>query len=469
MKRYSFTLLALSSFLTIVFVAALATGQDPSVEKQPAITTKFQVGVGRTNITPTEPMWMAGYASRTTPWEEVLMDIWAKAMLVRDSDGNSLLLITLDLVGIDQGLGDQICKKIEQKYGLQRSQIAIATSHTHSGPVVGMNLRAMHFYQLSADEQKKISNYSLALVGHIESAVDSAFSSLKPVQLRSGRGETSFATNRRNNPEPQVPNLRAEGTLAGPVDHSVPVLAAYDSSDKPIAIVFGYGCHSTVLSHNKISGDYPGYAQAELEKAYPGAVALFWAGCGADVNPLPRRTVELAEFYGHQLAMAVKSVLLTHKLETVEGPVSHQFKHVPLKLAALPSREELEKQLQSSNKYEGMRAKLFLEQIDAGRPLSPTYDFPVQTWQFSVGPEWIFLGGETVVDFSLRIASERPKNRTWVTSYANDVMAYIPSERVLREGGYEGESSMIYYGLPSVWKAGVEQAIMDEVHLQLNK
>jgi hypothetical protein len=49
-----------------------------------------------------------------------------------------------------------------------------------------------------------------------------------------------------------------------------------------------------------------------------------------------------------------------------------------------------------------------------------------------------------------------------VAGYSNDVMAYIPSRRVLLEGGYEGESAMIYYGLPTKWSAEVEEHIIRE-------
>jgi neutral ceramidase len=455
-----------------VFLYLLVLSTNVSTQTRAADTSvgqsQFAVGVGKSNITPTEPMWMAGYASRTSPWQEVLQDIWAKAMVVKDQQGNQLLLISLDLVGIDKELSDQICQRIQEKHSLQRSQIAIATSHTHSGPVVGMNLQAMHFYQLPEDERKKIVAYSAALVGQIQAAVDTAFASLQPVELRWGIGSATFATNRRNNPEAEVPSRRATGKLVGPVDHSVPVLVAYDSAQRPLAIVFGYACHSTVLSLNMISGDYPGYAQAVLEQKFPGAVALFWAGCGADINPLPRRTQELAEFYGHQLAAAVRSVMLTQQMTAIEGPVTHQLQQVPLEFASLPSVDQLKQQVQSTDKYEAMRARLFLDQVEAGQSLSPHYSYPIQTWQFAAGPEWVFLGGEVVVDFSLRINSER-KSSTWITSYANDVMAYIPSERVLREGGYEGATSMVYYGLPSVWAPGVEQKIMDEVNRQLDK
>ena len=63
------------------------------------------------------------------------------------------------------------------------------------------------------------------------------------------------------------------------------------------------------MGNYKWSGDYAGFAQIELEKLYPGSVALFYQGAGADQNPLPRRTPELAIQYGKELAVAVERVI----------------------------------------------------------------------------------------------------------------------------------------------------------------
>jgi hypothetical protein len=266
--------------------------------------------------------------------------------------------------------------------------------------------------------------------------------------------------------------------LKGPIDHDVPVLVVSRQQDKAAyAVVFGYACHSTTLSISRISGDYPGFAQEEIEARFPGCTALFCAGCGADVNPLPRRTEQLAQHYGRQLAVQVESVMLTQQLTAISGAARSQYQRVPLEFSQLPTVEQLQKQTRSANQYESMRARLLLEQIESGQPLSPTYAYPVQSWRLGDQVDWLFLGGEVVVDYSLRIKSEKPQpagarevvqpRATFVTAYANDVMAYIPSQRVLAEGGYEGASSMVYYGLPTIWAENVEQTIMTEIHRQL--
>jgi hypothetical protein len=295
--------------------------------------------------------------------------------------------------------------------------------------------------------------------------IDAAIADLKPAQLAWGSGTATFAVNRRNNPAAQVPQLRAEGKLRGPFDHDVPVLAVRDSAGKLQAAVFGYACHATTLSGFQWCGDYPGYAQIELEKFQPGCQAMFWAGCGADQNPLPRRTVELAMDYGRQLAAAVTDVL-AKEMKPLAPKLAADFREIDLPFADLPTREQIEQDAKSQNRYTAARAKLLLSQMADGKPLSPTYPYAVQVWRLGDDIQFITLGGEVVVDFALRLKKELRGPRTWVAGYSNDVMAYIASRRVLQEGGYEGGGAMVYYGLPTTWTLESEDLIVEEAKRQ---
>ncbi|MCU0871851.1 MAG: hypothetical protein MUE50_05855, partial [Pirellulaceae bacterium] len=209
----------------------------------------------------------------------------------------------------------------------------------------------------------------------------------------------------------------------------------------------------------------PGYAQIEVEQAQPGCQAMFWAGCGADQNPLPRRTVELAMDYGRQLATAVNEVL-DKPMQPVAGKLATDFREIDLPLAALPTREQIEQDAQSKDVYVAARAKLLLTQMADGLPLSPTYPYPVQVWRLGDEIRFIVLGGEVVVDFALRLKADLGGPRTWVAGYSNDVMAYIASRRVLQEGGYEGGGAMVYYGLPTSWAPDSEDLIVAEAKRQ---
>ena len=426
----------------------------------------WKAGVAKVVITPTTPMWMAGYASRNHPAEGKLTDLWCKVLALECASGSRAVFITLDLIGIDRALAQSICSQLAAQHHLARDKIAICTSHTHTGPVVGMNLPTLHYLTLNKEQQLLVDQYLVQLEKNVASAVDEAVQHLAPAKLTWGSGICGFATNRRNNSEEQISHLRARGLLTGPVDHDVPVLAARSENEELMAVVFGYACHSTVLSSYQWSGDYPGFAQIEIEKKHPGCVALFWAGCGADQNPLPRRSVELARNYGARLATSVDETLVG-VMQPLKSELTTAYAEVDLPLGTLPTREEIEADTTSRNKYVAARAKMLLEQIDSGQPLSPVYPYPIQTWTLGNELQFIFLGGEVVVDYAVRLKIELNGRKTWVAAYANDVMAYIPSRRVLLEGGYEGGGSMPYYGLPTTWSPDLERSIVDEVHRQL--
>jgi neutral ceramidase len=313
-----------------------------------------------------------------------------------------------------------------------------------------------------------VEEYAATLRTRLVGVVGEALGRLTPARLEWGEGLTTFAVNRRANKEADVPRLRDAGLLRGPVDHAVPVLSVRDPQGKLTAVVFGYACHATVLSDYQWTGDYPGFAQIALEKAHPGATALFWAGCGADQNPLPRRTVARAEEYGRRLADAVTDVLHA-PMKPVSGGLTASYREIDLPFADLPTREQILKDAESTNKYVAARAKLLLQQLEQGGSLRGTYPYPVQAWQLGDGPTLVALGGEVVVDYALRLKKELGPGGLWVAGYCNDVMAYIPSLRVLKEGGYEGGGAMVYYGLPTVWGPRVEELIVAEVREQVGK
>jgi hypothetical protein len=411
-------------------------------------------------------MWMAGYAARTRPAEGKLHDLWAKALALEDSKGRRAVLVTLDLCGIDRQLSGEIRKALAEKQKLDRSQIVLCVSHTHSGPVVERNLAPMYF--LDAEHRKHVADYTTRLREQVIDIVDKAFDGLKPAVLHFGRGTATFAVNRRNNTEAEVPDLRAAGQLRGPFDHDVPVLAIKTEEGEPLAILFSYACHATVLDGYQWSGDYPGDAQIELEKRHPGVAAMYVAGCGADQNPVPRRKVELSGIYGQQLAAAVDEVL-RGPLKKIDGPLTMSYREIDLPFETLPTREQIERDRESQDKYVASRAKMLLEKIDAGQPLSKTYPYPIQAWRFGDELQVVWLGGEVVVDYALRLKDELAPRQGWIVGYANDVMGYIPSRRVLQEGGYEGRDAMVYYGQPTAWSDEVEKLIVDEVKRQAGK
>ena len=408
------------------------------------IAAGWKAGAAKVDITPRKPIWMAGYGGRTAPSDGVLHPLWAKALALEDAQGRRAVIIATDTLGMTASLYASLKTKLTKAHNLQPAQIMINASHTHTGPVLRGGL--YDIYPLNAERIKRIEEYSARLETEILNVTGAALKNLAPATLIS-----RFGVNRRENkPYGDIPKLIADNALKGPVDHDVPVLAVYDGL-KLKAVVFGYACHSTTLSFQKFSGDFAGFTQIALEKSHPGAVALFSPGCGADINPLPRREVSLAERYGHMLAAAVEEVLL-QKMDSLKPTLTTRLKTVPLEYGALPPDEALAAAAQRLGAGELQHALL-----RDGLPVE-VHAAAHQCWR--VGDLlWLSMGGEVVVDYSLQFKKSFGP-RTWVTSYANDVMAYIPTFRVLQEGGYEGQSSMAVHGLPADrWKENVEKLV----------
>lgn len=263
-----------------------------------------------------------------------------------------------------------------------------------------------------------------------------SLASLQPATVSAGTGVCTFAVNRRNNREADVPALLAKGEmLVGPVDHSVPVLAVHSADGKLLTVVFAYACHNTTLSFYEWCGDCTDFAQLALEQQHPGATAMFVTGCGGDQNPLPRRTVELCEKYGRQLAASVDNVL-QQPLKTLRPRIGTAFESVELAFDRNPTRNELEQYARGTNAIRVRWANRFLKQLDAGQPLAKSAPLAVQVWRLG-DQDWISLGGETLVDYAHRFRDEHGGD-AWVTSYSADLLAYIPSRRNIQEGLYEG-------------------------------
>ena len=414
----------------------------------------WKIGTGRTVITPNEPTWMAGYSSRTSPSEGKLHDLWAKALLLEDARGNRSLLITMDILGVSKDFSDEVRNLINRKYNLNNSQIILSSSHTHSGPVISRALQ--YIYPMTEQDWKVVDKYTEQLKEKLVELVDQAIKNLQPAHIYTQNGITRFQVNRRNNRENSITPTTE---LKGPNDYAVPVIKIESPDKQLLAVVFGYACHPTTLSINMFSGDYAGFAQLELEKRYPGVTAMFFQGAGADQNPLPRRTVPLAIQYGKQLAATVERVL-SEEMPQQESNLITRYSEIDLLIDDPLPTEELQVIAKGSD-YQARWANGIISELKTKGHLIKSYPFPVGYWQ--IGQQKLFiLGGESVIAYSMKL-KQTYGEQIFVMSYANDVMGYIPSEVILEEGGYEGDTSQRVYGLPSKWSKSVESKIISEL------
>lgn len=429
-------------------------------------TAQWKAGIEKVSITPSESIWMAGYGNRNRPSEGVLQDLYVKCLSLQSGDGNAAVIVTSDLLGFPSDVASAIAQQCQKRYGIARERLLLNSSHTHSGPVVGRMLKPA-YPPFTRQQEEVVARYTSELVEKVVTAAGKAIAGLAPATISFNQGLAGFGVNRRR---------VALRHLPGPVDQDVPVLSVRDLAGKVRAVLFGYSCHNTSLGNYQLNGDWAGFAQQELETRYPGAVALFIQGCGADINPLPRYqgqdpalsaySLELPRMYGKILAASV-DIALHDPGRPLGGPLNAAFRLVDLPFHNPPARDELLRRMEDksdANASTRRHAQYMISILDRDGKLPGHYPYPVQVWRFGNDLSLVALGGEVVVDYALRLKAQHGWNNTWVAGYSNDVFAYIPSRRVLLEGGYEGGGAMIAYGQPGPFGSAVEELIVEQVN-----
>jgi hypothetical protein len=423
----------------------------------PAAEPDWKVGLAQVKITPERPVPMSGYASRNKLSEKVATDLYVKAMVLEDRDGHRGVIVTSDLLGFPAAVAEPICERIEKKTGLKREQILLNSSHTHSGPTVG--LRAAAKDAPLAGEAERTVEYTRGLQDRVVEAVEKAAVRLEPARLSWGGGVVDFVMNRREfTPNGVILGVNPRGLA----DRGVPVLRVDSADGRPLAVLFGAATHNTTLGPDnyQICGDYAGFAQAHVQEKFPGAQVMFVLGCAGDSNPYPRGTMELARKHGDTLGAEVCRVL-GGKLKPVGGPLRVAFDRVPLPLQPPPARDELKKLAENRRDARSFAAGQLLALLDRGEKPPTHYTCPLTVWQFGGDLTLVGLSGEVVVDYVLMLEKALGPNQLWVAAYCNDVFGYLPSARVLAEGGYETRG--LYSGGPGFFDPRAEEVLVRAV------
>ncbi|MGC3965887.1 MAG: neutral/alkaline non-lysosomal ceramidase N-terminal domain-containing protein [Pirellulales bacterium] len=377
-----------------VVVAALAS--LPLVSQ----AGQWKAGTAVVNVTPKEPMWMAGYASRTKPSEGVALDLYCKALALEDDAGRRAVIVTCDLIGIPRDLRENVAAACEREYKLPPERLLLNASHTHCGPE--FRRQKKETLALSDERARQGAEYAELLEKQWIALVGEALENLAPAKVSYVQARCGFAMNRRT---PSESGYKNAPWSEGPVDHVVPVLKIDGADGKLRAVLFGYACHNTTLGFQQFCGDYAGYAQQYLEERRPGTTAHFFMGCGGDQNPYPRRELEYARQHGKSLGIAVEAARESAPARELQGPLGAALTMATLDFAPPPPKEVLQRQTQSPNKFEARHAERLLEELAETGKIATTYGAPLQALQFGDDLTIVAFPGETVVDYAFALAA----------------------------------------------------------------
>lgn len=406
------------------------------------------VGVARVDVSPSYSVPLSGYGGRTKMSAGVEQRIWAKALAFNPGTENVAVMVTVDNCGVPFHVRREVLRRLKNQVKPER--FAILSSHTHSAPMLRGVLENLFSRDLTPEERKAIDRYTEDLTTALVKVVNEAISRPVPAYLSWGVGKSKMAENRRYG--------------SGPTDDDVPVLRVTDKKGKILAVLANYACHCTAISGKlmKVCGDWAGYTQEFIEEQFPGSTAMIAIGCAGDQRPAKRFGLEFAKENGAEVGRAIVKAL-GRDLKPIDQAPQCDAKQIDLPLTPARPRAEWEKLAKNKNRSFAYIAQKNLRRLDRGEELQSKVPYYVQSWGFGNDLLMVFLPGEVVVDYSVRLKHRFDRRRTWVNAYANDVPCYIPSERVLREGGYEGETAMRYYDRPERFAPGVENRILETV------
>jgi hypothetical protein len=420
----------------------------------------LSIGVARVDITPDYPVRLHGYGNRRTNHTGVAQPLYAKALALGTDRQGASIFFTVDNLAVPGAVTDEVAARLKKRAKIDREQIALCSSHTHAAPMLSGAAPNIFSSDIIPEQQAAIGHYTRELTDKLEAVALAALSNRAPAKISRAQGTVTFAKNRR-----VIRDGRAQfgENNTAPVDHTLAVLLVHNVRDQLRAVLANYACHCTTLGGewNQIHGDWSGCAQASIERDHPGALALISIGCGADANPSPRGKLEHAQAYGDAIATEVKRLLASPTQRLTKLP-DGKIKRFNLDFDPLPTRTQWEERA-SKPGIIGYHAKKNLARLDRGERIPTTLPYSVQTWTFGDELAMVFLPGEVVIDYQLRLKREFDASRLWVNAYANDVPCYIPSRRILAEGGYEAEDSLWYYDRPARLATSSEDRIIRAV------
>lgn len=419
--------------------------------------TRWHVGYAECDITPPKGHVMSGYA-RERYSKGVILPLMAQVLAMRDARGNTALLVTADVLGFESPTIDLLRRHIAQRHGLPGPNLIVAASHTHWGPSLHVRVNWIgsgpNVVYLDTLEKRLIA------------LIDEALSRMRPAELSYTSLKAQIGHNRR------VP--LANGTCdwginpEGTYDTHTPVLSAHvkGSGQGPNRIlVVGHACHPTSTGvTDRWTADYPGAMREHLCEAIgSGSRAMFVMGCGGDIKVTHRERGELrfsasparSRAAGRHLANCVLQHLSSHKPVKLNSSLECHAEEGSFQLAPARTREQLRElwlDRGATALDRNWARQMLLVPDDRKR-----YDYEMTGWRLGGCLTLFGLPGEVCSPLGPRTRAAAGTEVCMVIGYANTVDAYIPDSRIVREGGYEGESAHRAWFLPAPFTEKIDR------------
>jgi len=378
----------------------------------------LRAGAARVDVTPEQPVVLAGYASRTNLSAGVHDPLSARA-LAFEQDGRRLVLVSLDNLGFYNDTAGPLRQAILEKCQLEPSELFLCAIHTHSAPLLTLNPAKGHANNVA---------YTKALGGKLAEVVHTALDRLEPAEIGVGSGSSPVGVSRREPVQGEDGKIkivlgRNPSVLT---DREVQVLKVVSlGRGQRVALLFAYATHSTSLGpkNYQVSGDVHGLAAQFLEKYFgDDMVAPEFAGASGNIDPWFRIFPGFKSDNGWVPEPVLMGTLLAEEVAHVEEGIHASETNCPIKTAW--------KTIQLPAKPKG----------ESGNPANGTVPMVITVARLG-GVAFVGFGGEVFNELGTAVKSASPFRPTFILTHCNGAAGYVPTRPSYSEGGYEVQSS----------------------------
>lgn len=407
----------------------------------------MKLGTCKSNITPQKSVPLAGFGRPDRNSAGVYDDLYMSTFAL-ENNGKNVIIICCDLLGIAPDLVDKYKRIINDKFGFEEQDVLFSCSHTHSGPQLTSNM----LYLIGTLDE----DYEKLFERKVVESVRTAISSKEEVETYIGKSTANIGINRR-----RITNgVYDFAPFEDGVNDKDVIAVKFVSGDKIKGLLFNHTCHASTIDTDYISADWPGRAKKWLHKSIGDDVVIgFMQGCCGNIrtrtikdNNFCEGKVEDIENFGKQVADSVVEIL-NNPMIKIEPEISTKLMHIQLPLNGVPSKDYLEDKLKNGYEYEKAWAKIQIQNYDS---LKSSVPYSIHKIDLSNDFCIVALNGEVCVEYSLYVKELLKDRITLVSAYSDGTLAYIPTDIMLDQGGYEPVDSTYWYKLPSPFGKGVE-------------
>ncbi len=425
-----------------------------------------KAGWAQIEITPPLGLPMGGRGPRFTPGAVVLDPLMAQALALQDGNGSRTLWLSLDLIGLGSGLAESLLYDLAAMTGVPYEAIVVNTAHPHSGPMINFVK-----YPTIIPKPEALTAYEADVRRKLVRVAYEAVQKLAPATVTLHHGGSDVGVNRRNR------NAAGEMTMApnaaGVYNRDLWVFDVV--ADDKRCVVFNYGCHPVIVygfAWDGISADYPGACRRKLRAQLGDDVqAQFIQGLAGNVRPrvladpeagrFRKSTPDDLERASTQLSADVLAALALDgeplDLDLAAAGGWFLARRDP---AQIPPLEHWQALAEREDELERNVGRYWAERLEAGLP--PVQAVPWQLGLIRLSREHTiaWLSGEAVAEWQGHLRRWLDDERLIVWGYCQQVPAYLPTDELLPEGGYEVVQSNLYSNTgPGPFAPGLNEAV----------